>query len=342
MEEYRDLFITVEAFKRTLAQPEFQTCSAGIVLQAYLPDSYDIQQELSAWAARRVDAGGAPIKIRIVKGANLEMERIEAVLHNWPLAPFDNKCDVDANYKRMLLFGLQPQQMRSVRLGVASHNLFELAFAYRVAKANGVEQTLVFEMLEGMADHVRRALCAMGQRMLLYAPVADEQEFLNAIAYLIRRMDENTGRQNFLRYAPHLHTRSEAWQCLQDSFIDSCKRIATLGNRPHRSQNRLMEIGAETIGTLATGEFSNEPDTDWSLASNRQWANDIRQRWRKQRQDQPLQIPLVVAGAPMEGGQPLRRVVDPNQLPDTIYVAQYAPAGEEEIELAVTTARKVS
>ena len=340
MEEYRDLHITVEAFKRTLDKPEFQDYSAGIVLQAYLPDAFAIQQELSDWAARRVAAGGASIKIRIVKGANLEMERIEAALYNWPLAPFDNKRDVDANYKRMLLFGLQPRQIHAVHLGVASHNLFELAFAYQVAKANGVLQGFVFEMLEGMADHVRKALRAMEQPLLLYAPVAGEAEFLNAIAYLIRRMDENTGPENFLRYAPHLKTGSQAWQRLEKHFVESCQRIEGLSDLPHRRQNRLNEDIPENRGTLTSGEFANEPDTDWSLAPNRQWARQIRERWEKRPQDEPLLIPLVVADQTIQPEHALRCIVDPNQVPEKICVAQYAQAGQPEIELAVSTARE--
>ena len=71
MEEYRDLEITVTAFKRTLEQDAFKDYSAGIALQAYLPDSYSVQQELTAWAKQRVANGGSPIRIRIVKGANM-------------------------------------------------------------------------------------------------------------------------------------------------------------------------------------------------------------------------------------------------------------------------------
>ena len=94
MEEYRDLQITAAAFTRTLEQAELKHHSAGIVLQAYLPDSYEMQKELTTWAQARLKKGGSPIKIRIVKGANMEMELQEAAVHNWPQAPYDNKLDV--------------------------------------------------------------------------------------------------------------------------------------------------------------------------------------------------------------------------------------------------------
>jgi len=152
MEEYRDLAITTQAFIRTLEAEEFKNYTAGIALQAYLPDSFDIQKMLTAWSKKRVAAGASPIIIRIVKGANMEMEMVESALNHWPLAPYDNKLDVDANYKRMVEFGMAPENIEAVRLGVASHNLFELAYAYKLAQKNGVTDFFTFEMLEGMAD----------------------------------------------------------------------------------------------------------------------------------------------------------------------------------------------
>ena len=158
MEAYRDLEITAEAFRRTLDQEEFHHYCAGMALQAYLPDSYHMLKEITDWARRRVAAGGSPIKIRIVKGANMEMEQIESALFDWPLAPFDNKREVDANWKRMVEFGMQPENIRAVRLGIASHNLFDIAYAYLVSREKNVGDYFTFEMIEGMANHVATAL----------------------------------------------------------------------------------------------------------------------------------------------------------------------------------------
>ena len=83
MEEYRDLDLTVTAFSEVLDEPEFALLSAGIVLQAYLPDSHRVQRAITEWALARRARGGAPIKLRIVKGANLAMERMEAATHGW-------------------------------------------------------------------------------------------------------------------------------------------------------------------------------------------------------------------------------------------------------------------
>jgi len=339
MEEYRDLEITTAAFTRTLEKAEFKHHAAGIVLQAYLPDSFRIQQNLTTWARKRVADGGAPIKIRIVKGANLEMELVESALFNWPLATYDNKKDVDANYKRMVHFGMTPDNMQAVHLGIASHNLFELAYAYKLAEHNGVIDGFSFEMLEGMANHVRRAISEISGEVLLYAPVAAREEFINAIAYLVRRLDENTGEENFLRYSPSLKTGSDEWRFLQQQFEDACDHRDLAPDAPNRIQDRGQEVFPAEMGTYHEGEFNNEPDTDWSLATNRAWAEAIRDRWRKTVGDDPIQIPLVIGGEEILEGRDIRSCIDPNQAPAEITVAAYRLGTREDAERAVAVAK---
>jgi RHH-type proline utilization regulon transcriptional repressor/proline dehydrogenase/delta 1-pyrroline-5-carboxylate dehydrogenase len=102
MEEYRDMSLTAETFMRTLDQPTLRQAGAGIALQAYIPDSARTHRMLNEWARTRIADGGAPITIRLVKGANMEMERVEASLRGWPQAPYKTKRETDANFKRML------------------------------------------------------------------------------------------------------------------------------------------------------------------------------------------------------------------------------------------------
>ena len=339
MEEYRDLEITYQAFIQTLDQAEFKDLSAGIVLQAYLPDAHLIQKDLTRWARARVAGGGAPVKLRIVKGANMEMEQLESSLFNWPLAPYDNKLEVDANYKRMVTYGMVPENIRAVNLGVASHNLFELAYAHTLAQARGVTHCFYFEMLEGMADHVRRALCEMSGDVLLYAPVATREEFINAIAYLVRRLDENTSPENFLRYSPDLTVGSKEWLYLKKGFIDACKYRDKAALGPKRTQDRNTEVFPETIGTFHTNEFSNEPDTDWSLPANRRWAQGIRDRWKKGTDDTVIEIPVVVAGEALTADRPTRAFMDPSQFHENVLVARTAMATDADVDRAVETAR---
>lgn len=339
MEEYRDLEITLEAFIRTLDLEEFKNHSAGIVLQAYLPDSYEVQKQLTAWAQKRVAGGGAPIKLRIVKGANMEMELLESALHNWPVAPYDNKLEVDANYKRMVEYGMEPERIRAVHLGIASHNLFEQAYAYTLARHKKVTEYFSFEMLEGMADHVRRALQEAGEELVLYAPVATMENFISAIGYLVRRLDENTAEENFMRYAPGLKTNSREWQLLQDSFIASWNYREEAGTTPHRIQNRLTEVFPEKTGTFYKREFVNEADTDWSLSGNRKWAEEIRRKWKKSAGDAPISVPVVIGGKELFEGKKTGDCIDACQIPEQVCVARYAMANDEDAANAVAVAK---
>ena len=219
MEEYRDKEITAEVFMRTLDRPGLEQVRAGIALQAYIPDSFQTQQRITEWARERIKRRGAPVTIRIVKGANMEMERVEASIRGWPLATFDQKIDTDANYKRMLRYGMQPENLPAVRLGIASHNLFSLAYGLVLASKASVMDHVQFEMLEGMANHQRRALFELSKNVLLYAPACRQEDFINAIGYLVRRLDENTGNENFLRHAFSLQVGSEDWAAVGESVF---------------------------------------------------------------------------------------------------------------------------
>lgn len=339
MEEYHDLEITVEAFRRTLSQEKFKNLPAGIVLQAYLPDSYAIQMDLTHWAMERLENGGSAVKVRIVKGANLEMEQVESALHGWPVPTYDNKTEVDSNYKRLVIFGMEPQHAKAVHLGIASHNLFELAFAYLVADHNKVLEFVSFEMLEGMADHVRKAISDVTGGVLLYAPVVAKEDFINAIAYLIRRLDENTAPDNFLRYASHLMTDSPEWSFLKDQFFQSCQQIEQAQSVPNRQQDRNTEVFPEKMGTYHLGVFENEPDTDFSLPGNRNWAEDIRKQWKWDSKKKQISIPIVIAGKEIRRSRETVDCLDPSQYNEKIVVANHALANDADIAKAVATAK---
>lgn len=339
IEEFRDLELTAEAFRRTLAREEFLKYQAGMALQAYLPDSAGIQRELTQWATKRTAAGGSPIRIRIVKGANMEMERLESSLRNWPLAPYGTKAETDANYKRMVEYGMRPENIRAVRLGIASHNIFDLAFACRLAARNRVSEHLSFEMLEGMEDHIRRAVAEDVGDFLLYAPVAGRDQFINAIAYLFRRLDENTGSGNFLRYAPTLKPGNEDWIELKEQFVSSWNGRDRAHDRSNRRQDRAAEDFDERKGTWHTGAFVNEPDTDWSIRANREWADQIRDKWMLKPDDAPHRVPLVVAGREIYEGRNIRESNDPSRFDEEVCVVRYAMANDMDISHAISAAR---
>ncbi|MEQ9824239.1 MAG: bifunctional proline dehydrogenase/L-glutamate gamma-semialdehyde dehydrogenase [Puniceicoccaceae bacterium] len=340
MEEYRDLEITVRVFEATLDQPEFQSLHAGLALQAYLPDSFTWQQQLTQWAMQRVSNGGAPIKIRLVKGANMEMESTEAALRGWPIATFREKLDTDANYRRMLAYALSPEHAAAAHIGTASHNLFEQAWAVTLAKQLGSEAYHSIEMLEGMSESARLAIRDLTQPVLLYAPCAKREQFTNAIAYLVRRLDENTGHDHFIRYSFGLKLGSDAWESQKQAFLAAFERVDRLRTQPFRRQNRLKDPCDSSTGTLSLdGCFRSEADTDFTLPANREWAAQIRQRWKKTTADPINSLPVVVAGVSHFSNRKRHRVKDRSDSFDGIPIAEAALANIEDIALAVNSAR---
>lgn len=350
VEEYRDLDLTLAVFRRVLAQPQLQQLEAGIVLQAYLPDALDALQGLTEWATARRAGGGAAITVRIVKGANLPMERVDATLHGWPLATYDSKRETDTNYLRVLDWALTPEHTHAVKVGVAGHNLFFVAYAWLLAVRRGVEDRVGVEMLLGMAVAQAEAVRETTGSLLLYTPVVHPHEFDVAVAYLVRRLEENASGEDYLASAFRLSDDPAAFDRELRRFLDAVEALeADVGPRglaplPRRTQDRALEHRAEAISGLrrdaspdgrlgrrstlehgaeaisglrrarsteaATerpnaghddpsltsvvlgisrgerdpqdlagvdilGPFRNEPDTDPSLAANRQWARRI-------------------------------------------------------------------
>jgi len=325
MEEYRDLDLTLTAFSEVLDDPEFLSLSAGVVLQAYLPDSYRAQRALTEWALARRTRGGAPIKLRVVKGANLAMERFDAATHGWPQAPYATKLEVDANYKRMLEYGARPEHAEAVHLGVASHNLFDIAYGLVLREARHVEPWVEFEMLEGMANHQARAVHARAGGLLLYAPVVRAEDFHSAIAYLVRRLDENTAPENFLRHVFDLEPGAPSFSAERDRFLAAFELRSGLSDAPRRTQDRRAEAGAPAVRHRLGAGFENEPDTDWTLAANRAWIEDVLARWRERAPE------TIGAGERAAEGH------DPSRPGRVAY--RYALAGAADVDRALTLAR---
>ncbi|WP_298039534.1 bifunctional proline dehydrogenase/L-glutamate gamma-semialdehyde dehydrogenase [uncultured Microbacterium sp.] len=244
MEEYRDLDLTIAVFTRLLEDPRLLTLEAGIVLQAYLTDSLSALRELTAWARDRIQRGGAPIKVRLVKGANLAMERVDSVMHGWAQATYETKLDTDANYLRMLDAALTPENIAAVRIGVAGHNLFGIAHAWLLAGERGVRDGVDFEMLLGMAQGQVQAVSREVGPVLLYVPVVKPEEFDVAISYLVRRLEENAQSENFLSAAFHLHEDGRLFDRERDRYRRAVERStdATLRTAPQRIQDRSAPV----------------------------------------------------------------------------------------------------
>ncbi|MCU1546410.1 MAG: aldehyde dehydrogenase family protein [Homoserinimonas sp.] len=278
MEEFRDLDLTVDVFKALLDQPRLEGLEAGIVLQAYLPDSTRALQDLTEWATRRRARGGAGIKVRVVKGANLAMERVDAAIHGWPLATWPTKRETDTHYKRLLTWAMTPERTDAVRLGIAGHNLFDVAFAWLLAKDRGVSSRVDFEMLLGMAaDQVEVVKRDVGE-ILLYTPVVKPADFDAAIAYLVRRLEENASPDNFLSALSELESPA-TFEREKLRFRAALAHLDDPTPISHRVQNRLHPL-SEVLSTPREPGFRNTPDTDPSISANRVWGQQILQRAR--------------------------------------------------------------
>ncbi len=281
MEQYRDLDLALAVFERLLSRPELARLEAGIVVQAYLPEALAAYRRLAAFAKERRAQGGAGIKVRLVKGAGLAMERVDARLHGWPLAVLPSKEATDANFKRVLREALAPDNAFAVRLGVASHNLFDLAYAAELARHHGTHQRVDAEMLLGMAADHRAAVREVLPNLVLSAPVVQPDQFDAAATYLIRRLEEHAAGANFMSSMFELDDPA-VLDRERDRFLASiallAREDADLGGRPprpNRTQDRLGDLQASMAHPAG---FANEPDTDPALAANRDWARHIVQR----------------------------------------------------------------
>ncbi|HEY1531748.1 MAG TPA: bifunctional proline dehydrogenase/L-glutamate gamma-semialdehyde dehydrogenase [Galbitalea sp.] len=274
MEEFRDLDLTTAVFMRLLDQRQLKKLEAGIVLQAYLPDALNALQGLTAWASQRRQSGGAGIKVRVVKGANLAMEQVDATIHGWPLATYSHKVETDTNYKRVLDWALTPEHTDAVRIGVAGHNLFDVAYAWLLAKERRVDTRIEFEMLLGMATSQAEVVKRDVGGLLLYTPVVHPAEFDSAISYLVRRLEENASTDNFMSGVFELASKPEVFNRESGRFLASLDGLDGRVPASHRVQDRLHPSALP--GVLSA--FENEPDTDPSRGDNRAWGRRILER----------------------------------------------------------------
>ena len=324
MEEYRDLPMTIAAFMRVLDEDEFIAIKAGIVLQAYLPEAHHFFGELVQWSKQRFARSGASIKVRLVKGANLAMERAEAELHGWSSAPYRSKSDVDASYVRLVDAALRPEHAQAVRIGIASHNLFHMTWALEVAKSRGVSEQVDIEMLEGMANAEALAVARSGQPVLLYAPVTRKDDFAAAVAYLVRRLDENTSEENYLKAAFEISQNPKKFKEQEDRFLKSIAERHTITTESLRHVKHRQ---------LASGTFENEPNAD---PTEQQFIAAVTGAIKKVRTIKDQEIPLVIDGKEIFTKE-LEEGTDPSDNAKVWY--HYSVGSKKDVDTAICTAK---
>jgi len=191
MEQYDAKDLTLQLFRELLDEPELAGLEAGCVIQAYLKDSRDDLADLIAWSSGRP----RPVGVRLVKGAYWDAETIHSRAAGWPVPVFQDKAETDANFERCVR--LLHDHHGEVRAAFASHNMRSVAYAVTYARAKGIPDAgYEIQMLYGMAEPVQAAIRRVGLRLRVYAPVG---ELVPGMAYLVRRLLENTSNESFVR-----------------------------------------------------------------------------------------------------------------------------------------------
>ncbi|MBI1830346.1 MAG: bifunctional proline dehydrogenase/L-glutamate gamma-semialdehyde dehydrogenase, partial [Planctomycetes bacterium] len=267
---YKD--VTIRIFKEILDEPAFRDWpDVGIAIQAYLVSCADDLQRLLTWVQRR----GTPVWVRLIKGAYWDYETVVAAQEGWPLPVFSRKWETDANYERMTLWLLQNHAW--LRPAFGSYNARSLAHAMAAAQLMGLpERSYEIQMLYGMADPIKEALVRLGQRVRVYTPYG---QLLPGMAYLVRRLLENTANTSFLR-ASSQHVAEEK----------------LLMNPALSSFSARSEVPAAPPSSPA---FANEPLADFSSEAARQNMQDALASVKKQfGQTYPVVTSGVNVGTP--------------------------------------------
>lgn len=240
MEQYSYKDLTLSIFKQILLEDEFRDfADVGIVIQTYLPDAGKDLSELLSWVKKR----GTPVTVRLVKGAYWDYESVISASHGWALPVYRQKWQSDDNFERQT--HLLMENHRWLRPAFASHNLRSVAHAIAWAKQLNVpEGAYEIQMLYGMGGERAQLFSEMGHRVRGYTPFG---ELIPGMAYLVRRLLENTSNDSFLRH----------------SFAEDVT-VEELFMKPD-------DVGANTAPPEESPkrDFANEPPTDFSRAEAR-------------------------------------------------------------------------
>lgn len=308
LEQFALCRVTYDLFEDLLIRPELRDWPhLGIVVQAYLRSAEADLRRLIELAERR----GAPITVRLVKGAYWDYEVVNARQNGFPCPVFTEKAASDASYEKLSRIMLE--SLEHIRPAFASHNLRSLAHAIAVADELHVPASAYeIQMLYGMAEPERAALRAMGHRVRLYTPVG---ELLPGMAYLVRRLLENTSNSGFLKMSHH----------------DGAD-IRQLMAPPRVSKTATTPVRTMKPGDLSS-PFENTPLIDFT---NRESTAAFAAAVDRARASLPRAVTVVVGGRKVEWRKAVDRESpnDPRQV-----VAHVSYATFDDVEAAVKNAR---
>lgn len=304
MEHYELKDLTYDMFMRMFSEPAYRDYPwAGIALQAYLRDADRTLDRLVDWVRQR----GSPISIRLVKGAYWDAETIHSTQRGWPVPVLRRKTETDANFEYLSKKLLAHPSL--LRPAFGTHNLRSLAHAEAVAQSQGLSpETCEYQSLYGMSDPFQRAIVRYGRRVRVYTPIG---KLLPGMAYLVRRLLENTSNGSFLSQQRKQDTPLEVLLATPE---------ATVAQADDRSQ---PDVGSR---------FQNEPHTDFSRKVSRHAMTQAIERITRQLGQSPS-FPI-----PAMAGQLKDELASTNpSRPDEVIVRVpcYSPA---ELELVIQSA----
>jgi RHH-type proline utilization regulon transcriptional repressor/proline dehydrogenase/delta 1-pyrroline-5-carboxylate dehydrogenase len=314
MEQYAYRALTYELFRRVLAEPEFRDWpDVGIVVQAYHPEAEAELRMLRDW----VESRGTPITIRLVKGAYWDYEVLSARRLGWPEPVYLEKWQSDAMFERCTRFLLANHER--LRPAFGSHNIRSIAHAIASAETMGLPPSAYeLQTLYGMGDVIQAALVDRGHRVRVYTPYG---ALLPGMAYLVRRLLENTSNESFLKLSSAAHARI-------DDLLRDPEEIGAMLTRTRRPRE------TRPLEASELPPFRNEPPTDFARAESR---DTMRRALEEVRGQLGRHYPLIVAGEDVDTGP--RRLTSPDPSQSSRAVGQTSMAGPEHAERAVAVAR---
>ncbi|MDQ3980135.1 MAG: proline dehydrogenase family protein, partial [Actinomycetota bacterium] len=311
-EHYDVKDLTLQLFRELLSEREFIHMEAGAVIQAYLKDSRDDLVDLIGFSKGRP----RPITVRLVKGAYWDTETVLARAEGWPVPVFEDKHETDANFERCVR--LLHDHHGEVKAAFGTHNLRSLAYAIEYARSVGVpDNGFEIQLLYGMAEPIHAAIRRLGLRLRVYAPVG---ELVPGMAYLVRRLLENTANESFVRR--RFVEGQDLEELVAPPGVDEFPELEAPSRRP------ATEVSDP-------GPYQHEPFTEWRRATAR--AGFAAAVTRTGSTGWGLTVPALIDGRPIHTPATIASI-DPASPATTIAVS--ASCGSGEAEAALEAARR--
>ena len=324
MEQYELRDLTLALAKRLLAEPDVgEDLQLGIVIQTYLSDAESVVDDLLQWLARH----HRRLAIRLVKGAYWDHEVAQAKQQGWTIPVYLEKWQTDACFERLTARLLAARSL--VQLAIGSHNLRSIAHAMAVAEALELpKRELEFQLLYGMGEAIQGAIRQFGYPVRIYTPVG---ELIPGMAYLVRRILENTANESFLRQDLWSHAAPD--ELLKPPNPAPLPSIGSRGQSARHLSASERSSQDNARGQRGGVEFVGEPFANFALPSTR---DRFVKALEDVRQDLGGEHPLLIGGKEVLSGRWLRSLnpAHPDQL-----IGRVAQAGAEEVEHAVRIAQ---